>query len=132
MRYSDPAFRIQRRRTRSTDFDAGVVIVVLDVVRIGLTPTVNSGDCCPPSACRPHGFRDSGFRGGGWYRGSRFSIGDDHLISRLIGFVFRPLLKRWLLETGMPAGIPHKGTPVVGEVPEATALVADSSVRTEG
>lgn len=53
------------------------------------------------------------------------------LISRLIGFVFRPLLKKWLLETGMPAGISHKGIPVVGRSQEASSQVADASITTE-
>ena len=53
------------------------------------------------------------------------------LISRLIGFVLRPLLKRWLLETGIPAGIPHKGIPVVGRSKEASSQVADASITTE-
>ena len=53
------------------------------------------------------------------------------LISRLIGFVFRPLLRRWLLETGMPAGLPHKGIPVIGTVPKANAMFADLSFTTQ-
>ena len=52
------------------------------------------------------------------------------LISRLIGFFFRPLLKRWLLETGMPAGIPHRGIPVVGRSQAASSQVADASITT--
>ena len=44
-------------------------------------------------------------------------------ISRLIGFFLRPVLKKWLLETGMPAGIPHKGIPVIGRAKEAASQV---------
>jgi hypothetical protein len=53
------------------------------------------------------------------------------LVSRLIGFFLRPLLKRMLLETGMPAGIPHKGIPVIGRSKEASSQVADASITTE-
>ncbi len=53
------------------------------------------------------------------------------VVSRLIAFCFRPVLKRWLLETGMPAGIPHQEIPIVGRAPEANALVADSGVSAE-
>ncbi len=53
------------------------------------------------------------------------------LISRLIGCFFRPLLKKLLLETGMPAGLPHKGIPVVGRTQEASSQVADASITTE-
>lgn len=53
------------------------------------------------------------------------------LISRLIGFFFRPLLKKWLLETGMPAGLPHKGIPVIGRSQQASSQVADASITTE-
>jgi hypothetical protein len=53
------------------------------------------------------------------------------LVSRLIAFVFRPLLKWLLFHRGMPAGIPHKGIPVVGEVSEASTLAADASVSIE-
>jgi hypothetical protein len=53
------------------------------------------------------------------------------LISRLIGFLFRPLLKRWLLETGMPAGIPHKGIPGIGKSNEASSQVAEAGITTE-
>ena len=52
-------------------------------------------------------------------------------ISRLIGFVFRPVLKKWLLESGMPAGIPHKGIPIIGRSKEASSQVADASITTE-
>ena len=53
------------------------------------------------------------------------------LISRVIAFCIRPLLKRWLLESGMPAGNPHKGIPVVGRSKEASSQVADASITTE-
>ncbi len=53
------------------------------------------------------------------------------LISRLFVFFFKPVVRRWLLETGMPAGLSHKGIKGLGEVPKAKAMVADSSVTTE-
>jgi hypothetical protein len=53
------------------------------------------------------------------------------LMSRLIGFIFRPLLKRWLLESGMPAGIPHRGIPVIGRSKETTSQVAHAGITTE-
>jgi hypothetical protein len=53
------------------------------------------------------------------------------LISRLFVFFFKPVVRRWLLEKGMPAGLSHKGIKGLGEVPKAKAMVADSSVTTE-